>query len=233
MKTYILCSLGTLLFVGTLYSQQVSLAQVEVNGVAKAADGSVIGGMNLIVARGTDKTDFPTDIDGNFKLKLEGGEYVVTVNKVNSPDFKLHLKIQGAGLNPDSLVLTLDPSKFCCSSPTGGSFPLPVKISPALFPPAAIAIRATGEVTVDVNIKQDGTVEAAVATSGHPLLRGSARKAALESLFEAGPEGTSREATLTYVFVHESSEKPGISRYSNPYRYIISPTPSQLNSYYD
>jgi TonB family protein len=125
--------------------------------------------------------------------------------------------------------LTFDPSEYCCSSVTGEPFPLPVKTRYAPYPPAARAVRATGEVTVDLKIKPDGTVEAATATGGHPLLRASARKAAQDSIFEMGPEGISREATLTYVFVEASSEESMFTRYSNPYRIVIIPESVQIN----
>lgn len=51
------------------------------------------------------------------------------------------------------------------------------------FPPAARAVRASGAVTVQVLIYEDGNVFSAAAVSGHPLLRASARNAACSAVF--------------------------------------------------
>ncbi len=51
------------------------------------------------------------------------------------------------------------------------------------YPPAARAVRASGAVTVQVLIDEDGRVISASAVSGHPLLRGSAVAAARGARF--------------------------------------------------
>lgn len=48
---------------------------------------------------------------------------------------------------------------------------------------AALAIRASGQVDVEVLIDENGRVISAKAKTGHPLLRGSAEKAAMASRF--------------------------------------------------
>jgi TonB family protein len=55
-------------------------------------------------------------------------------------------------------------------------------VQPA-YPPAARAVRASGAVNVQVTIDEKGTVVAASAVSGHPLLRASAVQAAQASKF--------------------------------------------------
>ena len=52
-----------------------------------------------------------------------------------------------------------------------------------MYPPAARAVRATGSVTVQVLIDEDGNMYSAEAVSGHPLLRYSAVIAACNSKF--------------------------------------------------
>ena len=52
-----------------------------------------------------------------------------------------------------------------------------------IFPAAAKAVRAFGEVKVEVTIDEDGDVVTAEARSGHPLLRAAAEKAAKKSSF--------------------------------------------------
>ena len=51
------------------------------------------------------------------------------------------------------------------------------------YPAAARAVRASGQVTVEITIDKQGNVISALAISGHPLLQGAAEKAAMESKF--------------------------------------------------
>ena len=51
------------------------------------------------------------------------------------------------------------------------------------YPAAAMAIKATGMVTVQVTVDTNGVIFSAVPISGHPLLRASARNAACSSRF--------------------------------------------------
>lgn len=51
------------------------------------------------------------------------------------------------------------------------------------YPAAAKAVRAKGEVMVQVTIDGNGNVESAIATKGHPLLRKSAERAAKATKF--------------------------------------------------
>jgi TonB family protein len=53
------------------------------------------------------------------------------------------------------------------------------------YPPAALAVRATGAVNVQVTIDEQGSVVSAQAVSGHPLLRQAAENAARASSFAA------------------------------------------------
>jgi TonB family protein len=52
------------------------------------------------------------------------------------------------------------------------------------YPPAALAVQASGAVNVQVIIDEAGDVISAVAVSGHPLLRASAVQAARASTFK-------------------------------------------------
>ena len=51
------------------------------------------------------------------------------------------------------------------------------------YSPAALAVRAEGEVTVQVTIDEEGKVISAKAVSGHPLLKGASEKAAWSARF--------------------------------------------------
>ncbi|HUQ32492.1 MAG TPA: energy transducer TonB [Pyrinomonadaceae bacterium] len=69
------------------------------------------------------------------------------------------------------------------------------------FPPIARAAHVGGEIQVEVNINAEGEVTSAHATSGHPLLRKSAEKAAKRWQFTTSMESSSkRAAQLTFVF---------------------------------
>ena len=52
------------------------------------------------------------------------------------------------------------------------------------YPAAARAVKASGDVAVQVEIDESGGVKAASAVSGHPLLHKAAEKAALQAKFE-------------------------------------------------
>jgi TonB family protein len=228
MRSCFLYSFVALLFVVAGYGQTdyAITGNHEVVGVAKTLDGSVISGLFLYVSKGPESRTFETDIDGKFRLKLQSGHYVVTVNKIHSPNFKLFLNIQTDGLNPNNLVLTIDLAKYCCSTSDGRAFPKPESLSMPPYPPAARAIRASGEVIVSTKLRADGSVESASATSGHVLLRSAAIKAARESRFEPGAEGRLREVILTYAFIGYAEKnwmeiKPGIRRYSSPFRITV------------
>jgi len=69
------------------------------------------------------------------------------------------------------------------------------------YPPAAIAVRASGAVNVQVTIDEDGNVTSANALSGHQLLRAAAEQAARVSKFS--PTFLSRQKVkVTGVIVY-------------------------------
>lgn len=72
------------------------------------------------------------------------------------------------------------------------------------YPPAAKAVSASGAVSVQITIDEEGKVVSATAVSGHPLLRSAAQTAALEAKFSptflaGNPVKVS--GVLTYNFV--------------------------------
>lgn len=58
-----------------------------------------------------------------------------------------------------------------------------VNLAKPPYPPAALAVRASGAVNIQVTIDEEGTVVSAAAVSGHPLLRGACVAAAKQSKF--------------------------------------------------
>ena len=73
-------------------------------------------------------------------------------------------------------------------------------VGPENYPPAARAVRAFGEVLVEVNIDRDGKVISARAVSGHPLLRRTAEDAANKWEFSKAAAPAPRTANLFFDF---------------------------------
>lgn len=83
------------------------------------------------------------------------------------------------------------------------SLPLPA------YPPAAMAVRAQGAVSVQVLVDEGGNVISASAVSGHPLLRSAAEAAAREARFAPTLlSGTPVKISgvITYNFVADKPE---------------------------
>lgn len=69
------------------------------------------------------------------------------------------------------------------------------------YPPVARAVRASGSVTVNIEVDTKGNVVKAVAASGHPLLKAAAVAAARQAKFKPGPAPIS--GSLVYEFKGE------------------------------
>ena len=72
------------------------------------------------------------------------------------------------------------------------------------YPAAARAVRASGAVTIQILVDEDGTIFSAEAVSGHPLLRQASRIAACEAKFtrtflEGKPVKVQGVITYNYV----------------------------------
>lgn len=75
------------------------------------------------------------------------------------------------------------------------------KLSPPIYPPLARMASIVGEVKVQVDIRQDGSVASTDLVSGHPMLKQAALESAQKSQFEC--QGCSQAVTpylLTYSF---------------------------------
>lgn len=216
------------LFLSTIASVSIAAGQgdgvtgnIKVHGKVQDTYGATIAGLSLFVRSGPNNRTFASDTNGNFVLFLRPGVFEVTVNKVNSPDFKLFLKISENGLNPDDLELVFDPDRYCCRSASGESYPEPTSLPKPAYPAAARAIRARGEVVVTVRIDNEGKVVSADAVSGHPLLLAASLAAARQARFAPIDDSRESEVALVYVFVSGDDEKLNLLRYSNRYRIEI------------
>jgi TonB family protein len=75
------------------------------------------------------------------------------------------------------------------------------KLSTPIYPQMARIARIQGDVELKLGIRKDGSIESAVAVSGHPILKQAALDSAQKSRFEC--RGCSDEVTfysLTYSF---------------------------------
>ena len=158
-----------------------------------------------------------TDNKGRFAVELPPGDYVLTVGDHLSPDARLVLKVPEYGPIPGDITFTVDAEKYCCSDKQKMKYPTPTSLPKPPYPPAARAVRATGEVIVKVELNNDGTVKSAQAVSGHPLLRVASVNAAKGSKFAAPDEGSARSVSLVYVFIVDGDGLIAY-RHSNPFR---------------
>jgi protein TonB len=79
-----------------------------------------------------------------------------------------------------------------------------------VYPGIALAARASGEVSVQVTVDENGDVTAASAVSGHPLLRQAAERAARRAKFKPevfDGEPVAVTGTLNYKFVFPKPKK--------------------------
>ncbi|HEV8593728.1 MAG TPA: energy transducer TonB, partial [Pyrinomonadaceae bacterium] len=231
MKNLPVWLFSILCFVNILSAQtdETIIGPYRFTGKVEDSKGLPIAGINLYFQKGDYSRTFATDIKGEFDARLQPGRYEISVNKKWSASFRAFISITEAGPNPDKIVFVIHPSSACCSSSSDGNpFPKPLVLPKPPFPPAARAVRAFGEVEVAVTIEPDGTVSAAKAISGHPLLRATSVAAARSASFESGETKSQRELVLTYLYLAPDEKNKNILRYSNPYLIEIISAPSTI-----
>src|SRR5207249_1269830 len=76
-----------------------------------------------------------------------------------------------------------------------------VKLHPPVYPPLANQARIAGDVELELTIQENGTVESAMAISGHPLLTPAALESVSRSQFECSGCTHSVTYSLVYSFV--------------------------------
>lgn len=199
--------------------QLVAFAQEQpyfhmLRGVIKNQEAAVIAGTRLDFKSPGGEAAAHTNEDGVFEVRLKAGLYELTVSRSISEKFVAFVNIQENGLNPDYIEFVVDTS----SSDSAAPCPQTVDIVKPVYPMAARAVRASGEVIVLFKIDAAGKVTEAKAVSGHPLLRQAAEQAALKSTFQPAENPPERDARLTYVFIPSEEPKTNIRRYAPPCR---------------
>jgi TonB family protein len=229
MKIFFLALLP-LLFVSNVVSGQTRLlysGDHTFTAVFKDTTGAVIPGLPLHYKRG-DVTDGDiTDINGEIAPKFAPGDYEITLDKMDPLLFRAFIRLGDGGLAPNPLEFIVDTDRLF---PQDATLPPVKKSVTASYPPAARAVRAFGEVVVQVKIDKAGAVVSEEVTSGHPLLKTASRTAAKQFLFEPAEKDGDRTVNLTFVFVPARSEKKkDVKRYENPYRILVYSPPEILN----
>jgi TonB family protein len=82
------------------------------------------------------------------------------------------------------------------------------KLSSPTYPPLARQARISGDVELELRIRQDGSLESAQVVSGHPMLKEAALDSAKKSEFECHEcKEALTSYSLTYTFGLTTSEK--------------------------
>ena len=200
-----------------LVSAQVATPTYFVRGSLKSPNGEVISGLKLELGSGKDRRSVTTDINGEFSTSLPEGEWEITTNRLAPEVFRVMVRVGEDEPTAHSHDLTIDPALIYKTESSGKPFPGITVSAKPVYPPAARAVRAGGEVIVALKIDKNGKVTSAIAESGNPLLRKASIKAAEEIIFKSSDLEQEREAKITYVFVPYPESMEGPARYSTPY----------------
>lgn len=186
-------------------------------GTVKDKNSTVYPGLNLRFTGGERDRVTASDINGAFAIGLPPGKYRVTMDGMRSESFVAFIEILESGLNPNDVEFTFYPTADNVSA----NWPKILSSVKAHYPPAARAVRATGEVIVAVTIDKQGKVTSAKAESGHALLRAVSVLAARQFVFGASEGSEGRNAKIVFVFLTEKIGNDGVKRYTHPYRFEV------------
>lgn len=142
----------------------------------------------------------PSTISLNFDFPLSSKRRFEVTGEMDHSSAKDDEQFAAVAAGPASIPSGGDSKQISGGVLNGKAMSLP---KPP-YPPAARAVRASGAVSVQILIYEDGNVFSAAAASGHPLLRAAARTAACGAVFsptylEGNPVKVS--GVITYNFV--------------------------------
>lgn len=112
-----------------------------------------------------------------------------------------------------------------------GIKPKVIKYEAPIYPPVARAVRATGEITVNVVINKVGKVTLSKAETGLPLLKQTSENAAKKWRFNADKSIEAREAKLTFRFLPETKARKDKIIFKKPYVLEIEPALLKISTY--
>ena len=170
-KYFLLLILFIVFFQGSGRAQESAGSKHELRGVIRDQNSAVIPGLSLMFKYEAGEIISLTGINGEFRVMLPDGNFVLTSDAIPNDKFRAFIRLSSTAINPDFLTLTLDSTSIRCSAIRDHDLPGIVSYTEPAYPPAARAVRAGGEVSVDMRVRQDGRVSSAKAISGHPLLK--------------------------------------------------------------
>ena len=134
----------------------------------------------------------PSDYKGPVNAAPDAPKYTVkgdpnfSAANTPPPDYKGPVNVNSSGTYTMKADETAPPMTLIPGGKTLSGGVLngkAVSLPKPRYPPAARAVRASGAVSIQVLIDEDGKAFSAMAVSGHPLLRAAARQAACRSEF--------------------------------------------------
>jgi len=213
---------STICLVHSICGQKAIVGKYEVRGIIRDQNSAVIPALSLSIKK-KDGEIFGgfTDINGNFEIGVSPGDYEITASGISEAKFKLFLKILEQGPNPQNLELIVDSSALCEKEFKNVTYPPVIKSSIPKAPPAAIAVRALGTVTVMLKLSSDGKVIWAKAVSGHPLLRPTSEMAARQFEFDLSKNAEVRSVQISFIYIDSGMSRREINRFECPYRIVV------------
>ena len=187
----------------------------DIAGSVRSSDGFSIPYARVVFDRSGSKSEVRTDINGEFKTTLFHGNYLISVEGGTR---STQLQV-GTGMPDAQVDLILDVSDLRDET---RDYPVVERTELPAFPPAALAVRASGIVKVEARISIEGKVIEARYTEGHPLLRAASIQAT--RLWTFKPGSSERTVIVSFVFLPGSEVKKETKLQKNPYRhYIVAP----------
>ncbi len=223
MSRTLLILAATLLFATFSFGQ----SRHTVEGTIRNDAGEVVPALSIIARSDGEETKGITDGNGHYRLYLPPGNYLITAPELGEESFREYVSVTKESASTSRLDIVASTRPLC--DPGTYKFLAVQKSVRPPYPPAARAVRAIGNVTVMVNVSEDGMVASAKAMDGHPLLRATAVKAA--ELFEFDRSGVTEkgeiEFPIRFVFT-ETNEEQNVLRFSCDYRIVIDASPIEV-----
>lgn len=222
--------LGLLLgLIAVVVMGQSDVRRYKVRGTLSDLAGRVVPAMPVSVSSSqtSDAKIFATDINGDFSVELESGDYALELPEIKDNSFKVFLRITENGPNPDQLTLITKLGELCSAS----KYPAVLKRgTPPVYPAAARAVGAHGTVIVMLDIGADGKAKVAKAVTGHPLLRPASEKSASQYEFSPPEPGNETRIIFRFIYLRDWIEPKEIERYDCPFRIVVSARPPIINT---
>ncbi|HEV7643391.1 MAG TPA: energy transducer TonB [Pyrinomonadaceae bacterium] len=173
---------------------------LQIAGTVKDRAETAHAGITLYFEGGDIKRTAVADEKGNFKVSLPPGRYTVLPDKNIYQAFTVFIMVPEKGPIPTNLPLEVESRKDWCANCAADKQPEVVTYKAPSYPVVALAVAASGEVSVNVKLRSDGSVLSAMAMNGHPFLKNVAAQAARDWTFSPDSSVEERDVTVIFVF---------------------------------